>query len=186
MKVNVATIALAAALVTLGACDSGDRPGNAQTSEAAEKAGDKTIASGLPANGKFIEAAKAAGIDQTLAGPGPYTVFVAEDAAFEALPDGAYDSWMKPENRAELVGAMTYMVLPGTVLSDDIGKAIDKAEGKAEFITMGGGVITATKEGGAIILTDGAGRKARVTKADDTYSNGVVHYVDGVLLPKSG
>ncbi len=83
-------------------------------------------------------AAKAAGLDATLAGPGPYTVFVPDDAAFDKLPAGTFDSWTKPEARAELTRVLTYHILPGTVLADDIGKAIDNGKGKAVLATMGG------------------------------------------------
>lgn len=180
------TVALGAALFALAACNkdgTANGMGNAQTSEAKQAAGNKTIAAGLDANGKFMAAAKAAGLDQTLAGPGPYTVIVADDAAFTALPAGTYDNWLKPENRAQLTGVMTNMILPGTVLAADISNAIDAGKGKAVLATMGGGTLTATKVGGKIVLTSAGGQKATVTKADDKFSNGVVHHVDAVLLP---
>lgn len=185
MKTFTATLALSASILALGACnkaadDNSTAP--AQTSEAQKAAGDKTVAAGLDANGKFMAAAKAAGLDQTLAGPGPYTVIVADDAAFTALPPGTYDAWVKPENRAKLTGVITNMILPGTVLADDISKAIDNGKGKAVLATMGGGTLTATKDGGNIVLTSANGKKATVTKADDKFTNGVVHHVDAVLM----
>ena len=110
--------AAAAALLAVSACNQAGNAGDnasapAQTPKAQEAAGDKTIASGLAADSKFMAAAKAAGLDQTLAGPGPYTVLVPDDAAFTAAPEGAFDA--KPENRAALTGAITNMILPGTV-----------------------------------------------------------------------
>jgi uncharacterized surface protein with fasciclin (FAS1) repeats len=185
MKTRTFAIALAStALLALAACN--QNPGNkeapnAQTPKAEKAAGDKTIAAGLVDNGKFMAAAKAAGLDQTLAGPGPYTVFVPDDAAFDQAPAGTFDT--KPENRAQLTGVLTNLILPGTVLVADIDKAIDNGKGKATLATMGGGTLTATKDGGKTVLADSAGHKATITKGDDQFSNGVVHHVDAVLMP---
>ena len=178
----------AAALMAVGACSQNDG-GNeaagqpAQSPAAQEAAGGKTIAAGLAPNSRFVAAAKSAGLDQTLAGPGPYTVFVPDDAAFTGASAQTFDP--KPENRARITGALTNLILPGTVLAEDIGKAIDKGQGKAMLATMGGGTLTATREGGKIVLTDQAGQKATVSKADDRFTNGVVHHVDALLLPGS-
>ena len=182
----VLPLAVAAAALTLTACDKGQKanePGAAQTGEAKKAAGEKTIAAGLDQNSRFFQAAKSAGLDATLAGPGPYTVLVPDDAAFAKLPKATTDSWAKPESRAQLTGVLTYHILPGTVLADDIGKAIDNGKGKAVLATMGGGTLTATREGGKIVLTDAAGTKATVTGADEKRSNGVVHQIDTVLMP---
>ena len=178
--------AAAAALLAVSACNQGNNAGDnasapAQTPKAQEAAGDKTIAAGLAADSKFMAAAKAAGLDQTLAGPGPYTVLVPDDAAFASAPDGAFDA--KPENRAALTGAITNMILPGTVLAADIDKAIEAGKGKAVLATMGGGTITATKEGGKTVLADSSGHKASISKADDQFTNGVVHHIDTLLTP---
>jgi uncharacterized surface protein with fasciclin (FAS1) repeats len=152
----------------------------AQSEKAQKVAGTKTIAAGLAGNGRFMAAAKAAGLDQTLAGPGPYTVFVPDDAALNAAPDGMLDA--NPKNRAQVTGVLTNLILPGTVLAADIGKAIDHGKGKAILATMSGN-LTATREGGNIVLTDSSGHKATVTQADQQFTNGVVHHVDALLLP---
>ena len=89
-------------------------------------------------------------------------------------------------NPAAPVATMTNMILPGTVLAADIGKAIDAGKGKAALATMGGGTITATKDGDKIVLADAAGHKATVTQADDQFSNGVVHHIDALLMPGKG
>ena len=173
-----------AALLALGACS--DKAGNdaAPTTEAAkDAAGEATIATGLGDAAKFAAAAKAAGLDGTLAGPGPYTVLVPSDAAFDKLPAGALDTLMKPEARAELTGVLTYHILPGAILAADIGKAIEAGNGKALLATMAGGTLTATKEGDAIVIADGAGTKARITGGDEKKSNGVIHRIDAVLMP---
>ena len=177
--------ALATAALMVAGCDQGDSSGQtaAPSGEAKEAAGAKTIAAGIAQDSRFFAAAKAAGLDATLAGPGPYTVLVPDDAAFGKLPSGTADNWLKPESRAQLTGVLTNHILPGTVLADDIGKAIDNGKGKAILATMGGGTLTATREGDKIVLTDAAGAKATVTRADDQHSNGVVHHVDTVLVP---
>ncbi len=178
------SLTLLAALAAASGCDRADQAGNAANgAEAVKQAGDTTIAKGLDQNGRFLQAAKAAGLDATLAGPGPYTVLVADDAAFAKLPAGTFDTWMKPESRAELTRVLTYHILPGTVLADDIGKAIDAGKGKAVLATMGGGTVTATREGDRIVLTDAAGGKAAITAADQTRANGVVHQIDAILMP---
>ena len=188
MKSHALSLSVAAAaLFTVTACNnngSANKSGTAQTPAAKKAAGDKTIGAGLAANGKFMAAAKAAGLDQTLAGPGPYTVFVPDDAAVDAAPAGTFDT--TADNRAQLTGVITNLILPGTVMASDIGNAIDKGKGKAVLATMGGGTLTATKDGDKIVLTDSAGHKATVTQADDQFSNGVVHHVDAVLLPAKG
>ena len=176
----------AAALLSLSACNnknnaSANGPQDVQSPKAEKAAGDKTIAAGLDQNSKFVAAAKAAGLDQTLAGPGPYTVFVPTDQAVAAAPAGAFDA--SPANRAQLTGIITNMILPGTVLVADIDKVIDANKGKAPLATMGGGTLTATKEGGNTVITDAAGHKATITGPDQKFSNGVVHMVDGVLMP---
>lgn len=187
MTFRMLTVSMTAiALVGVSACnqaDNGNAATEAQSGEAKELAGDKTIGAGLAAEGKFMAAAKAAGLDQTLNGPGPYTVFVPSDAAI----DSAGDAWKAtPDNRAALTGAITNLILPGTVMAEDIGKAIDNGKGKAVLATMGGGTITATKDGDKIVLTDSAGKKATVTQPDDKFSNGVAHHIDALLTAANG
>ena len=180
----------AAALLSLSACNdknnngSGNGPTTVQSPQAQKVAGTKTIAAGLDQNGKFMAAAKAAGLDQTLAGPGPYTVFVPSDDAINSAGGGTFDT--SPANRAQLTGIITNMILPGTVLVADIDKAIDAGKGKAPLATMSGGTLTATKDGDKTVITDSAGHKATITGGDQQFSNGVVHQVDAVLMPAKG
>ena len=179
--IGTAALALAAS----GCNGTKDDGGNAAAANGnAAGAEGKTIAASLDANSKFVQATKAAGLDATLAGPGPYTVLVPSDDAFAKLPNGMADSLMKPESKAELTHVMTYHILPGTILVDDIGKAIDKGDGKTVLATMGGDTLTATKDGGNIVLTDSSGGKATLSGGDERASNGVVHHVDAVLVPK--
>jgi len=176
----------AAALLAIGACNkdynktSTGAP-KAQTEKAQKIAGTKTIAAGLAANSRFMAVAKTAGLDQTLGGPGPYTVFVPDDSAFNSAPAGTLDA--KPQNRAQLTGVLTNLILPGTVMVADIDKAIESGKGKTPLATMGGGTLTATRDGGKTVLTDSAGHKAAITQGDETYTNGVVHHVDALLMP---
>jgi len=186
MRKSVFPLAMAIGMLALSGCDSQNqahKDAAVKGTEAVKQAGDKTIAAGLDKNSDFFKAAKAAGLDATLAGPGPYTVIVPDDAAFNKLPKGTFDNWLKPESRTELTRVMTYHILPGTVLTADIGKAIDEGKGKAVLATMGGGTLTATRDGDKIILTDGDGHKATMAATDETLANGVVHRVDTVLIP---
>jgi uncharacterized surface protein with fasciclin (FAS1) repeats len=186
MNRSVFPLALAAGVIVLAGCTNQNQARKDEASagsEAVKQAGDKTIAAGIDANSSFAKAVKASGLDATLAGPGPYTVIVPDDAAFAKLPDGDLATWLKPESRAALTRVMTYHILPGTVLAADIGKAIDQGKGKAVLATMGGGTLTATREGDKIVLADEAGNKATMAKADETLANGVIHRVDTVLMP---
>lgn len=186
MRKTALTLGLSAALLSISACNQNDAATvnkTGQTPAAAKAAGSQTIAAGLAADSKFMAAAKSAGLDKTLAGPGPYTVFVPDDAAFAKLPAGTIGNPADPDQRARTTSILTYHILPGTVLAADIAKTIDNAKGKAVMMTVGGQTISATKDGDAIVLSDSAGNKARVTKADDQYSNGVVHHIDTVLTP---
>lgn len=184
MSRNMVSLVLAFGLIAAAGCNQNNQAATAEKgAEAVKQAGDKTIAASLDQKGRFITLAKAAGLDATLAGPGPYTVFVADDAAFDKLPAGTVDNWMKPDGRIDLTRTLSYQILPGTVLMEDIGKAIEQGKGKAELATMGGGILTATREGDRIVLTDSSGGKATVAKGDETLANGVIHRVDTVLRP---
>ena len=185
MRKAALSLCLAAAMISTSACNKNDASNQrGQTPAATKAAGGKTIAAGLAADSRFMAAAKAAGIDKTLTGPGPYTVFVPDDAAFAKLPAGSLDNTTDPAQRAKATSIVTYHMLSGTVLAADIGKAIDNAKDhKTLMITVGGPTFTASKDGDTIVLTDSAGNPAHVTKADDQYSNGVVHHIDAVLTP---
>jgi uncharacterized surface protein with fasciclin (FAS1) repeats len=187
MRTNLLGLLASGAALGLAGCG-GDGEGTNQATanesgEAAEAAGNQTIAAGLDQNGRFFQAARAAGLDATLAGPGPYTVLVPTDDGFGKLPQGRFDDLTRQENRAELTRLLTYHILPGTVLVEDIGRAIENSDGRAVLATMGGETVTATRDGDAIILTDSAGNEARITQGDVRRTNGVVHMVDAVLIP---
>ena len=178
-------IAITGSALVLGGCGTSTDNVTAPKSAAArDAAGDKTIASALGSDdSKFAAAAKATGLDATLAGPGPYTVLVPSNGAFDKLPAGTLETLLKPESRARLTKLLTGHILPGAILAADIGKAIDTGKGKASLATFGGGTLTATREGGRLVLTDKAGGKAAIGKSDEKLTNGVVHHLDGVLTP---
>ena len=127
---------------------------------------------------------KAAGLVETLKGAGPFTVFAPTTAAFAALPAGTVDTLLKPENKAMLSGILTYHVVSGKLDAAAMSKAITAGGGKAVLKTVAGGSLTATASGGKVMVADEKGGSATVTIADVIQSNGVIHVVDKVLLPK--
>ena len=132
----------------------------------------------------LVAAVKAAGLVETLKGPGPFTVFAPTNAAFAALPAGTVDTLLKPENKAMLSGILTYHVVAGKMDSVALTKAIADGKGKATLKTVAGGNLTAMASGGKVMVTDEKGGSSTVTIADVYQSNGVIHVVDKVLLPK--
>lgn len=132
----------------------------------------------------LVAAVKAAGLVDTLKGAGPFTVFAPTNEAFDKLPKGTVETLLKPENKAKLSGILTYHVVAGKQDAASILKAIEEGKGKATFKTVAGGTLTATAEGKDVILTDEKGGKSKVAIADVMQSNGVIHVVDSVLMPK--
>jgi uncharacterized surface protein with fasciclin (FAS1) repeats len=132
----------------------------------------------------LVAAVKAAGLVDTLNGKGPFTVFAPTNAAFEQLPAGTVDMLLQPENKAMLSKVLTYHVVAGKLDSKALAKLIDKGKGKAWLKTVSGGTLTAMMEGGNIVLRDEKGGTSTVTIADVYQSNGVIHVVNSVLMPK--
>jgi uncharacterized surface protein with fasciclin (FAS1) repeats len=132
----------------------------------------------------LVAGVKAAGLVDTLKGKGPFTVFAPVNAAFSALPAGTVDHLLKPENQAQLRKVLTYHVVMGKMDTPALVKAIDAGGGKAMLTAVSGGTLTATKSGSAIMVGDDGGGTVKVTIPDVVQSNGVIHVVDKVLLPK--
>ncbi|MES2979980.1 MAG: fasciclin domain-containing protein [Pseudomonadota bacterium] len=132
----------------------------------------------------LVAAVKAAGLVDTLKGPGPFTVFAPTNAAFDALPAGTVPTLLKPENKGMLTGVLTYHVVPGKMDAAALTKAIAAGGGKAMLKTAAGGTLTASAANGGVMIMDEKGGSAKVTIADVYQSNGVIHVVDKVLLPK--
>ncbi len=131
----------------------------------------------------LVAAVKAAGLVETLSGPGPFTVFAPTNAAFAKLPAGTVDSLVQPENKATLTSILTYHVVGGTMTSKTIAAAIKKGHGSATLTTVQGEPLTAKMMGGRLMLTDAKGGTSMVTIKDVMQSNGVIHVVDTVLMP---
>ena len=132
----------------------------------------------------LVAAVKAAGLVDTLSGPGPFTVFAPTNAAFAKLPAGTVDNLLKPENKATLVKVLTYHVVPGRMTAVNLMKAVKDGEGEAHLKTVAGEDLTIKQPGpGKLTITDSKGDVAMVTIADVLQSNGVIHVIDTVLLP---
>ncbi|CAN5457942.1 fasciclin domain-containing protein [soil metagenome] len=132
----------------------------------------------------LVAAVKAAGLVDTLKGPGPFTVFAPTNKAFDALPAGTVDTLLKPENKGTLTSILTYHVVSGKLDTAALKKQIKEGKGSATLTTVAGGMLIAKTKGGKVMITDEKGGTATVTTANVYQSNGVIHVVDKVLLPK--
>ncbi|QPC86606.1 fasciclin domain-containing protein [Mesorhizobium sp. NBSH29] len=133
----------------------------------------------------LVAAVKAAGLVETLQGEGPFTVLAPTNAAFDALPAGTVDTLLKPENKDQLTKVLTCHVIGAKAMSDAITKMVTDDGGMHEAKTVGGCVLKLKSDGGKVTVTDENGNVANVTIADVEQSNGVIHVIDKVLLPKS-
>lgn len=132
----------------------------------------------------LVAAVKAAGLVDTLKGPGPFTVFAPMNAAFAALPAGTVDTLLKPENKPMLTKVLTFHVVPGKLDAKALTGMMAANKGVATLKTVEGEPLTITSIAGVVTVTDPKGGMAHVTTADVVQSNGVIHVVDRVLLPK--
>jgi len=133
----------------------------------------------------LVAAVKAAGLVDTLQGKGPFTVFAPVNAAFAALHAGTVDSLLKPENKETLTKVLTYHVVAGRLTASDLDALIKKGNGTAELTTASGGKLWVMKNGDRnITIKDEAGATADISIYDVMQSNGVIHSVDRVLMPK--
>ena len=181
----IATVATSALL--LAACggedDTSTSPSSPATQESSPSA-DETMASAetitdiVAANPDFstlLTAVQAAGLDETLAGDGPFTVFAPTDEAFANLPPETVETLLKPANKDQLTAVLTYHVVPAEVMAADVQAG--------EVTTVNGEPFTVAVEGGGVEMTDGQGNTATVTETDIEASNGVIHVIDSVLQP---
>jgi len=132
----------------------------------------------------LVAAVKAAGLVETLEGPGPFTVFAPTDEAFAMLPAGTVDNLLKPENKATLTAILTYHVVSGKWDSKILMAKIKEGNGSAQLTTVQGGMIWAMMKNDKIILKDEKGNMATVTIPNVYQSNGVIFVIDHVLMPK--
>lgn len=132
----------------------------------------------------LVAAVKAAGLVETLQSEGPFTVFAPTNSAFDELPDGTVETLLKAENKEMLSSILTYHVLAGKFNAKDVLKNIKKNDGKVTMKTVNGGELTFWEKEGDVYITDENGNSAMVTIADVNQSNGVIHVINKVLLPK--
>ncbi|MEP2736955.1 MAG: fasciclin domain-containing protein [Erythrobacter sp.] len=157
-----------------------------RTAMAAETAAPNIVetAQSTGVHNTLVTAVVAAGLAETLSGPGPITVFAPTDTAFAKLPAGTVDTLVKPEKKGTLTSVLTYHVVGGNITGEMIlGYIKGSKDGIARIKTLAGGVLQARLSGDTIVVTDAAGRTAAVTQADVQTSNGVIHVTDGVFLP---
>jgi uncharacterized surface protein with fasciclin (FAS1) repeats len=146
----------------------------------------KTIAENAPNASNLttlVAAVKAAGLVETLGGPGPFTVFAPTNAAFEKLPDGTVENLLKPENKDQLTHILTYHVVSANATSDAAMQMIEDDGGEHNVTTVSGDTLTLKMDGDNLVVIDESGNGAVVTQADVLQENGVVHVIDSVLMP---
>ncbi len=142
------------------------------------------VAAGSKDHTTLVAAIKEADLVATLKSAGPFTVFAPSNSAFDKLPKGTVENLLKPVNKADLVKLLTYHVVSGNLKAADVLAAIKAGKGKAVVKTVQGENLTASLENGKVILTDAKGGKATVTATDLESSNGVIHVIDSVVMPK--
>lgn len=132
----------------------------------------------------LVSAVQTAGLVETLNGPGPYTVFAPDNAAFQKLPSATVDGLMAPAGKADLTKILTYHVVPGRLTAADLAAKAKMMGGKAELTTVAGAKLTASRSpSGGWMLTDTKGGTANITIADVMQSNGVIHEIDAIVMP---
>jgi len=142
------------------------------------------VASDSKSHTTLVTAIKAADLVSTLKSKGPFTVFAPTNTAFAKLPSGSLDDLLKPENKSKLAGILTYHVVAGNLDAKSVLAAIKKGGGKAVLTTVNGGNLTAKVVKGQVVLIAENGENATVTTTDLSATNGVIHVIDKVLMPK--
>jgi uncharacterized surface protein with fasciclin (FAS1) repeats len=183
---NLGIMIAAGALVACGGGD-GDRADDNRQAAAGEQLSSETIfdvLSNSANHSSFLRAVEAAGLTETLRGPGPYTVFAPSTEAFDrSFEQGELQGLLQPDRRGELTGIITYHIVPGTVTVADLRNAIHSGGGRAELATIAGGNLSITGEGQSIRVSDGSGNQAAIVAGDQQQSNGVIHTIDHVMQP---
>jgi len=131
----------------------------------------------------LVAAVKAAGLVETLSGPGPFTVFAPTNAAFDMLPKGTVDKLVQPEMKDQLTGILTYHVVSGKMDAKALMDMVKKGNGQASLTTVQGETLTVWQQGNALYVKDAKGGSAKITIKDVYQSNGVIHVIDHVLMP---
>lgn len=152
---------------------------------ASAAAGRTTIAEAIGQNqdlSQLGQAVQAAGLGDVLR-RGSYTLFAPNNAAFDALPAEAKSRLMSQEGREDLRQLLSGHLVVGVVTAEDLGRAIERGQGRATLATVGGGTLTVQRDGDALVVTDAAGGRARITQPDQIHTNGASHVIDAVLMP---
>jgi uncharacterized surface protein with fasciclin (FAS1) repeats len=203
MNARILTLSVAsAALLGLTACNSGAETAApateatpAQTAPAATdpvvggaamSPNETIVANAAKASNltTLVSAVQAAELGETLSGPGPFTVFAPDNAAFEKVPAATRETLMSPAGKADLTKILTYHVVPGRLTAADLATQAQANGGRVELTTVEGDTLTANvNPDGSVTLTDAKGGSSRVTQADVMQSNGVVHVIDTVVMP---
>ena len=166
---------LGAAGVSTASGSAASAPGSAAAPMATSSLNVVQIAEHNPQFSTLVAAIKAAGLTKTLEGTGPFTVFAPTNRAFAALPKGTLRTLLKPANKAELANILTYHVVPGALKASEISPGPVK--------TVIGATFTVNSANGKLTITDGKGRTVQIIKTNILASNGVIHVINGVLLP---
>lgn len=183
---------IAASALALSACGDNAEVDNSAPTDAELAVDGDTLAGATIADlagenpdlSTLATAVGAADLAETLSGPGPFTVFAPNNAAFDALPAGTLDTLTQPENKETLAGILKYHVVEGETMAAALQQLIADGDGSATLTTVAGGELTAAITGENVTLTDAAGNSATVLAADVDASNGVVHVIDAVLMPE--
>lgn len=196
MKFQALALASAAAIALAACSDAADDTAapapdaeladaaSADMAPAAESGTIVEVAQGNPDFSTLVSAVTSAQLAETLSGPGPYTVFAPNNAAFEKVPQATRDELMSEAGREDLAGILTYHVVEGNVDAATLTQAIqDAGEAGYTINTVNGGTLTAMMEGDSVVLRDAAGNTSTVTATDVPASNGVIHVIDTVLMP---
>lgn len=192
------SVPLLALALSLSACTMSDQGGGEVSSGASTAASNPMVggAAMYPARNiienavnsadhtTLVAAVQAAGLVDTLSGPGPFTVFAPTNAAFDALPEGTVATLLKPENKATLTKILTYHVVPGRLTAADLAAKAEMMGGKAQLTTVAGAKLTVSQSpSGGWMLTDTKGGTANIAIADVMQSNGVIHEIDAIVMP---
>lgn len=191
-------VAAAAGALAMTGCTTADGMSGGDTMSSASSTADVSYVGGAamypnrnivqnaqasPIHTTLVKAVVAADLATTLSGPGPFTVFAPTDEAFGKVPSATVNSLMQPAMKSTLAKVLTYHVVPGRITAADIAARIRAGNGTATYTTVAGEALTFSMMGDRVMLRGMGGSMAHVTQADVMQSNGVIHVVDGVVLP---
>lgn len=184
LKTLTTAFALSALVFTTAFANTSGNDKQTEKAETAVKPNIVEVAAGNENFSTLVAAVKAAELVQTLSSKGPFTVFAPTNAAFDKLPEGTVGNLLKPENKGTLTAILTYHVVAGTFKAADVVKAIKANKGSFTITTVQGGKLVASLKGGNVVLKDEKGNTSTVVITDVEASNGVIHAIDSVVMPK--